>query len=171
MYSLVLQRLFEVKNVKKEGHEPEPSTVGMLILSTKNQVIFRSFTIENGNASSILANQDRRIMPDFYGLKYSKTTVPLPKENVPNGILLTHCSKSIHAKKDFESRRIFIHVGNYPQDTEGCILLNSSYDLVQNTGVGSGSRQAVSTFYNILRIRVKDIRQLTLQIRDYHGFS
>lgn len=166
MYTLILQRLFEVKNVKKQDKKDEPATVGILTLYWKGNVLFRSCTIENGGESSTVANQDKRIMPDLYGLRYSKTTVPLPKELNGLGILLTHCSKSRHAKPDFEKRRIFIHNGNYPQDTEGCILLNSVYDFVKNEGVGQSSNYAVKTFYDIIKTKKIDIKKLLLLIRD-----
>ena len=43
-----------------------------------------------------------------------------------------------------ENRRILIHPGNYPKDTEGCILLGANYN---DTGVFQ-SKDTITKFHN-----------------------
>lgn len=149
---LILQRLHQATDIKKPGsNKIEDATIGTLTLFRQHQEaqypLYHCITIENGGRSSSVSNKDKRIMPGVYHLKTSKTTVPIPDPYRPRGIgiLLT-------SPKDpsFETRRIFIHSGNYPQDTEGCILLQSHYDFTSNPGYGGGSMRAVKTLYDFI---------------------
>lgn len=167
MYKILLQRLFQVENVKKKNsNKIESSTIGVLrLLDSDNKDIYRCITIENGGVSSKESNKDRRIMPDTYALGWSSTRVSLPDGYKGRGILLKYHSKlSKVIDSKFDSRRIFIHVGNYPQDTEGCILLNKSYDFAKNPGFGILSTAAVSEFYFL--IDKIDINNVVLKIQD-----
>lgn len=163
-YAIILQRLFQVTAVTKPGTDKvEPATVGLLSLykcdGTTATLFHSCHTIENGGTSSEEANKDRRIMPGKYSLSLSFTKVPLPREYAGQGLLVKRMGDS-----DFAKRRIFLHAGNYPQDTEGCILLQSTYDFTENPGYGKGSMRATKRLYDI--IIKKGVQYFTLYIKD-----
>lgn len=140
-----LQRDHEVESVRKPQHKNESATIGLIGISYENKLLFSCYTIENGGASSELRNKDRRIMPGVYELTYAYTSVPLPSQLNKKGLLLT--------KEDdptFKDRRIFIHQGNYPQDTLGCILLVKNYNMEKKMGWGTNSVNAVGQFYKTI---------------------
>lgn len=157
---IVLQRHHEVEKVQKPGtYGTESATVGILTVTVDKKKEFRCYTIENGGKSSPIPGMDRRIMPGLYTLSYSQTLVPLPKSLEGQGILLNDPNDV-----KFAQRRIFIHVGNYPQDTLGCILLANSYNMGKKNGIGLQSKLAVESFYSIME-RV-GLGQTTLLIKE-----
>lgn len=136
--------------------------------------IWSCFTCENIGESTDTPNQDKRIMPRTYQLEWAqtgknaslaknhkdymlenfkKTGLYYRKVQTPNGeqthpyiaILLT-CDKELPS---FRNRSILIHIGNYPQDTEGCILLGKSKN--DSTGTIGGSTQAILEFFNLCK--------------------
>lgn len=148
---LVLQRLRQCQAVKKNDTTPaEASTLGLLTIYYVKGITatpgYCCWTIENGGPSTDSIGMDRRIMPGTYYLESVETTVPLPREYPGRGWLLTKTSDAGFAK-----RRILIHAGNYPQDTRGCILPQSNYDLTQNPGYGAGSMRATKAVYDALQ--------------------
>lgn len=123
----------------------EGATIGeLLIKDTKNNILFKCFTLENEGSSTDTPRQDKRIMPRSYRLEWTNTSVTLPHEYKGRGLLLT-CD-SILPK--FRDRRILIHIGNYPQDTEGCLLLGKADN---RNGTISQSTIAVKQFYDIIK--------------------
>lgn len=166
-YEVILRRHHEVKNVKKTATgRLEDATVGILTVYKNSIPIYDCFTIENGGASTATANQDKRIMPGDYQLGYSNTSVPLPPSCNKKGIILKD-------PKDpsFVKRRIFIHVGNYPQDTEGCILLNGSYNMTAKEGFGYRSKPATEEFYNIFKDEgVSDVTFRLVELGQLYNF-
>lgn len=176
MYTIVLQRLGQVKSVEKPGiTRREPATFGLLTILAKDlnvwDPIFSCVTIENGGRSSTIANKDYRIMPGEYNLYLDTTAVPLPipYRDMKQGVLLG--SKYDPA---FKNRRIFIHAGNYPQDTEGCILLQSTYDFQKNQGFGAGSMRACQSFYEFIYKQPlidKQVKDVVLIIKEEHEFT
>lgn len=157
---IILQRNHEVSKVSKPGVKgTEPSTIGILKVFDGDQNIFECYTVENGGDSSEEVGKDKRIMPGFYSLTYSNTSVPLPKSLNRKGILLNKPDNP-----HFARRRIFIHMGNYPQDTLGCILLAKKYDMQKKIGIGFASRLAINQFYAIMG--GVDLRQVSLEIKE-----
>ena len=146
MYKLVLQRLKEYKNVKDLKGKVEDSTIGSIKLFDDNKVLFEGFTCENIGQSTDKPRQDKRIIARTYDLEWTTTTKNDNKtlgkwQN--NAILLT-CDKEL---PNFRNRRILVHVGNGPGDTEGCILVGESET---NSGLISKSIVAIIRLFNLI---------------------
>lgn len=143
-YKIVVQRKSEHKDVKKPNTDKvEDSTLGELNVYNENgDSIFQCYTCENIGPSTDTPNQDKRIMPRVYNIEWTLTSKnaslgknypkwiagadhPLKKQfpNFSNIALWITCDKELPS---FRSRRILIHIGNRPQETEGCILVGKT---------------------------------------------
>lgn len=142
---IIIKRTDEYKEVSKydkDGNKigkDEGSTIGVLTLyNDKGESLFTCFTLENSGPSTNESGKDRRILPGEYGLKwtFSTTNGSLSKyheywkkskhvQKVSDGTKGPYLALGLTSKvlPKFESRRILLHVGNYPQDSLGCILL------------------------------------------------
>ncbi|PCG21043.1 DUF5675 family protein [Brachyspira sp. G79] len=148
MFKIIIQREKEYQNVSKpkSDKKPEGSTVGILyILDEKCNNIFNCFTLENIGPSTDEKEKDRRIIARNYKLEWTVTSLNgvVPKEYNNKALLIT-CDDVLPS---FRNRRILIHVGNYPQDTLGCILLGA---VNNDNGTIEQSVKAVTEFYNII---------------------
>ena len=162
MYKIILQRKKEYENVnkpEKEGrkYKTESSTIGELSIQDESEKeIFKCVTCENGGESTDTPNQDKRIIARVYKIYWTQSSVALPKDFKPKCISLY-----TDELPSFKERRIHIHIGNYPQDTEGCLLLGYTDS---GDGTISQSTKAVSDFYNI--VKSNEIQDFTLEIRE-----
>ena len=129
-YIATLQRNAYFKGVKQPKGKIENVTIGHLILqdSDSGEVLFESSTLENGAPSTDERGLDRRIVARDYTLKWFDSTknnnlAKRYKEfERPNNRSLA-IQLHTDAVQGFDKRYILIHIGNYAQDTEGCILL------------------------------------------------
>lgn len=157
-HKIILQRIKEFANIKKPNKEKiEGSTLGTFNVFDENgKIVFSCYTIENAGESTDTPNQDKRIMPRVYKLYWTTSSVTLPKKYAPKCLSLY-----TDELPSFKDRRIHIHIGNYPQDTEGCILLN---ETSRGDGIGAGSTAAVGKFYDLVsRVGVENF---TLEVRE-----
>ncbi len=172
-YKIILQRISEHKDVQKPNNPKiEDSTLSTFTLCEIHEgdilkEIFKCFCVENIGPSTDTPNQDKRIMPRDYNLEWTDSSKNgslakhYPEYKAPNGrnvaILLT-CDKELPS---FRNRRILIHVGNYPQDTEGCLLLGLSKN---DKGYISQSTDAIKKFFDIAK--EIGIDNITLQVKE-----
>ena len=139
------------------AYREEDSTIGEFVVTDEaGKEVFKCFCVENIGPSTDTPNQDKRIMPRTYKLYYTESSVALPPEHKPKCISLY-----TDELPSFKDRRIHIHIGNYPQDTEGCLLLN--YTDNEN-GTGGRSTDAVRDFYNL--VEEVGIDNFSLEVRE-----
>lgn len=169
MYKILLQRVSEHKNVKKPNKDKiEDSTLGEFkIIDKDGKIIWQCYTCENIGPSTDTAKQDKRIIARKYNLEWTSSSTNgslsknYPKYKTKDGrnkaILLT-CDNELPS---FRNRRILIHVGNYPQDTEGCLLLGMSKN---EKGYISQSVVAVNEFFQL--VEKHGIENFILEIKE-----
>lgn len=159
-YKILLSRTDEVGGVRKpnDSRPPEPSTLGKIevidLQGKGTPTIYTCYTLENGGPSTDTAGQDKRIVARDYTLEWTDTArnaslvKKYPKFKCANGrnkALWIACD-SVMLK--FRDRRILVHIGNYPQDTLGCILLGKWKNT--QTGTISNSIECVKEFYELI---------------------
>lgn len=170
VYSFILQRLSECKDVKKPNtSKVEGSTLGKLtVFDSAEKEVWSCFTCENIGPSTDIPKQDKRIIAREYSLEWtdSSKNAALAKsypeykaQNGRNVALLLTCDKEL---PEFRNRRILIHVGNYPQDTEGCILLGKTKNA--KAGTVSNSVLACKEFFDLVKqIGIENIKCLAVK--------
>ena len=119
-------------------------TIGRFtVRSNEGRIILRGYTLEPSGPDTIERMKDRRVPQGKYSLdwhssnKFKKLMPRLYNDVVP------------------KDRFILIHSGNYPEHTEGCILLGDSADT---RGVYN-SKAMVSNFIALIRNK-----QVTVEI-------
>lgn len=148
--NIVIKRKKEYQDVKwqRKGIElkRETSTIGNVEVWKDGKIIYKCFSCENGGKSTDERGWDRRIVARQYGLYETTSNVSLPKEYK----LKDGTKRCISLYTDnlpfFKSRRIHIHIGNAPQDTEGCILLG---EVDNKNGTIGTSTVAVKKIYDL----------------------
>ena len=130
-----------MKLLIKRFKEIEDGTLGEFELFKDNEVVLKGYSLEPAGEDTIASGKDRRIPEGFYNTvpyqspKFGKKLPLLYNEQVP------------------KSRRILIHHGNFPDNTEGCILLGKSYDI---KGVWD-SRPIVGQFLELIKGNILDV--------------
>lgn len=162
-FKCILQRLNEFDNVMKPNKpKAEGSTIGRFKVyndETKENV-FSCYCVENAGPSTDTPKQDKRIVAREYKLYWTESSVTLPKEFKPKCISLY-----TDELPSFKDRRIHIHIGNYPQDTEGCLLLCHSWN--GKVGYANQSTQAIHDFYSL--VTKEGIDNFTLLVREINN--
>lgn len=125
----------------------EPSTIGDVSFIKNGKEVYKCVCLENGGPSTDTPRQDKRIVAREYKLYETESTVSLPKEYTINNGKKRCISLFTDELKSFKNRRIHIHIGNAPQDTEGCLLFGETDN---KNGTISGSTNAIRKAYTLL---------------------
>lgn len=163
MATLILQRILECKNVKDLKGKTENSTIGTLTLkSDDSKVLFSGFTCENDGPSTDTAMQDKRIIAREYNLEWTQTSKNANKTlgKWQNKAILLTCDGTL---PNFRNRRILIHVGNFPTDTEGCILVGISKS--DKGCVNSSVNAIIKLFDAIDKIGINSVKLTILEVK------
>lgn len=171
-YKIILQRLSEHKDVKKPNvAKIEDSTLGKLSVNEIQEngtlkEIWSCFTCENIGESTDTPKQDKRIVAREYALEWTDSiknaalSRAYPHFKCPNGrnkALLLTCDSVLPS---FRNRRILIHIGNYPQDTEGCLL----FGYKKGNGVVFESTECIKDFFEL--VQKEGVENFTLIIKE-----
>lgn len=175
-YKLIVQRILECKDVKKPGNLiPEDSTLSTVNLVGEDGIsLFKCFCCENIGPSTDTPKQDKRIVAREYKLSWTSSgknaslckkypewlakNSKLPEDNLG----LPNTAVHVRHTPAFDGRRILIHVGNYPQDTEGCLLFGTTMNAV--AGTVSNSVECIKNFFTI--VRKLGIKNILLEIKE-----
>nr|DAW45250.1 MAG TPA: hypothetical protein [Caudoviricetes sp.] len=130
-----------MKLLIKRFKDIDDATLGEFKLLKGDELIMTGYTLEPAGEDTIASGKDRRIpQGEYKAIPFEsprfKRTLPLVYNDVVP-----------------KSRRILIHHGNFPKDTEGCILLGASYDA---KGVYQ-SRDTLEKFLTLIRGSTLDI--------------
>lgn len=107
-------------------------TIGKFyVINNEGVKVMSGFSLEPAGPDTIEPNKDRRVPAGTYNLEW------LPSNKFQK------LMPTLFNDKVSKSRRILIHNGNYPQDTEGCMLLGDSYD---SKGVYNSVRTLAKVF-------------------------
>lgn len=161
MYILTLQRKREFKNVAFKG-KVEDATLGEVSLKDEQgSELWSGFSCENIGTSTDKSGQDKRIIAREYDLEWTKTSTngnaALGKWR--NKALLLTCDSIL---PNFRNRRILIHAGNAPQDTEGCLLFGKG----KGEGIVTNSVAAIIELFDIVeRIGAENIKLVVKEIQ------
>lgn len=154
LYCLKVKRESEHKGILYKNKK-EDSTLGSVVLEDVNgKELWKGYSLENIGPSTDTPNQDRRIVAREYQLEWTATTKNSNSKlgKFRNKALLVTCKEL----PSFRHRRILIHTGNYPQDTEGCILLGKGIDKKQ--GIILKSVDAINELFAILeKLNIKEV--------------
>lgn len=82
----------------------------------EERAVFKGYSLEPAGPDTTESGKDRRIPEGEYNVKW----LPSPR--------FKRTLATLYNEKVPESRRILIHVGNYPKNTEGCILLGRTFN-------------------------------------------
>lgn len=160
MALLLLQRTKEYKDVTDLKGRKEDSTLGTLMLTDdKGEILFKGHTCENSGPSTDEAMKDKRIVSGEYSLEWAKST------KNGNKSLGRWQNKVLWVKRDanFDKRLIRIHVGNFPTDTEGCILVG---ETISNKGCINSSVSAITKLFNAIdKIGVNNVKLVIKEIK------
>lgn len=159
---IVVDRIKEYAGIKKPRHNKvEGATIGILkMVDDKGKVVYKCFTLENEGSSTDTPKMDKRIIAREYNLEWTNTGVTVPPAYNGRGLLLT-CD---YILPKFRHRRILIHIGNYPQDTEGCLLLGEKDNLNGTIGF---STVAVKKFYDkVKEVGVENCKLIINELKD-----
>lgn len=155
MATLIVERLKEFDKVTDLKGRSEPSTTGKVTLIDGDETIFKGFSCENAGPDTDTPKQDKRIVAREYDLAWTATSKNGNKAlgKWQNKALWVTCDGIL---PNFRDRRILIHTGNFPTDTEGCILIGKSEN---KQGAVNSSVNAITELFNAIdKIGVENVK-------------
>lgn len=163
MNTLTVQRIKEYKNVKDLKGRAEDSTIGIVTLTDESgKTLWRGYSCENAGPSTDTPMQDKRIVAREYDLEWTSTTknTNMSLYKWRNIALWVTCDREL---KSFRNRRILIHCGNFPSDSEGCILIGTAEN--KRGAVNSSVVAIIDLFTAIDKLDPKNVKLVVKEIQ------
>lgn len=113
------------------------ATIGIMMVDSK----FEAFTLEDEKRTKKV-NGETRIPAGLYFIEFQKIVTPKTKSYRNRYEWFTF---HLEIKKVSGFTNVYLHVGNYDTDTDGCILLGTTAD--SDSGVIGRSTKAFKRFY------------------------
>ena len=118
-HNIIITRLWQTDNSTASSYEITGSSI-------------KGYFLERPGPDTRESMQRKRILEGNYSLKWHNSHIPTVRPYNPVPLLFNAIVP--------ESRRILIHNGNYPRDTDGCLLIGASRGV---DFVGSSVRKLI----------------------------
>lgn len=142
----------------------------------------RLFTIKSGLKSLITVRYrelNEEIKQYFFGLERVSDTLPIPagRYRLQQKKLLTPLT--LRYRKNFQSwftwhieianvpgfTDVYFHIGNRPEDSDGCVLVGSTADV--NQAFTGHSTTAYRRFYRLITSRLEAGEEIWLEVTEF----
>lgn len=123
-----------------------------------------AFTLED-EGRVVKVPGETRILADTYEIKFREVMTPLTEKYRKRFPWFTwHLELQNVPRHKF----VYIHIGNDDEDTDACILVGRTCDLIPNTGNGfiGASTQAFKRLYLTLKPKLEAGKKCTIRITD-----
>lgn len=146
-YKIRIQRLFKSEPYTKKGFS-EAGMIGELevVRAEGGTLGSKLYTMENDTIGEE-ANADLAIPAGVYTLRWHTSSRPTSIKLKGGKYKALHICRE--NDEGFNARYILIHIGNYPQDTLGCVLVGKGY--VSN--MIKESKRGIKELYDIVEAR------------------
>lgn len=145
MYTLLVQRAQEFSGITYKNRTEGSTLSNVTLTDPSGKEVFKCYCLENSGPSTDTPQQDKRIIAREYDLEWKATSKNSNSKlgRWRNKALWVTCDSEVPG---FRNRYILIHVGNYPQDTEGCLL----FGYGKGKGTVHNSVTAIIDFFNLV---------------------
>jgi hypothetical protein len=143
------------------------STLGLLLkkvpMGSSIKTMLQAYTLED-ESREVKVSGETRIPAGFYELVIHKQDTPLTlKYRAKYSWFKNH----IEIKNVTGFEGVYIHIGNYDSNTEGCILLGDSVDNNSiSEGMITNSTTAFKRFYDMVYTHLEAGNKAHIEIRD-----
>jgi len=141
----------------------DDSSYSVIFLEGEHQC----FVIEDEHRD-VKVKGETRIPARRYEIKFRKESTPLTKKYREKFDWFTH---HLELQDVLNFTSIYIHIGNYESNTDGCLLVNKGVSEVDGEFKGANSTGAFIEFYKLISDTLNKGEQVFITIRDEQQIS
>ena len=142
----------------------EDSSYGVIFLEGKQLC----FVIED-EAREVKVKGETRIGSGRYEIKFRKESTPLTKKyrtKFPDWF--TH---HLELQEVYNFTNVYIHLGNFERNTNGCLIVNKGVSEVNGEYQGSNSVGAYTELYKLIADTLNKGEEVYIDIKDEHQLT